>query len=263
VSQTGEHLIDEIRQSKQVTDVHGAKRELTSEISEEEGGYLEELIKEHNCVHTAEVGCAYGLSSLHICRALSEGSGKRHFIIDPFQRTCEGEPSAWGGIGLLNVERAGYKDLVEFIEKPAHIGLGLLEERNIKLDLIFIDGWHTFDHTLVEFFMADKILKQGGIIVFDDLGYPSIRKVIQYILSNRLEYSLLENQGTSPYDLNLRFFDKVFLKLIGNIGFLNGVRKLLQIGHLRKNSVDLSKTNFLAIQKTGEDTRQWDHFTDF
>lgn len=260
---TEPHLIDKIRNSEQVIDVQGVKRPLTSEISRDEGAFLEKLIKKFQCVHTAEVGCAYGLSSLHICRALNEVEGQRHYIIDPYQRSFDGKPSAWDGIGLLNIERAGYQHLIEFIEKPAHIGLGLLEERDIKLDLVFIDGWHTFDHTMVEFFMADKVLKDGGIIVFDDLGYSSIKKVIQFIASNRTDYSILENQRVSRNSIKLGLFDKVFLKLIRKIGFLNGVMRLLQVGHLRQNSIDLSGTNFLAIRKDGVDTRHWNHFVDF
>jgi Methyltransferase domain len=53
---------------------------------------------------------------------------------------------------------------------------GLLEE-GIKPDFAFVDGMHTFDYAFTDFFFLDKMLKPGGVIIFDDLGYPSIRKL--------------------------------------------------------------------------------------
>ena len=54
-----------------------------------------------------------------------------------------------------------------------------------RIQFAFIDGWHTFDHTLVDFFFIDRMLDVGGIIVMDDVGYPSIRRLCHFILSNR------------------------------------------------------------------------------
>jgi len=49
------------------------------------------------------------------------------------------------------------------------------------------DRWHTFDHTLVDFFFIDRMLDVGGMIS-DDVGYPSICRLCHFILSNR-EYT--------------------------------------------------------------------------
>ena len=35
-------------------------------------------------------------------------------------------------------------------------------------DFIFIDGWHTFDYTLVDMFYADRLLRIGGYLLIDD-----------------------------------------------------------------------------------------------
>ncbi len=55
------------------------------------------------------MGCAYGLSALHICGALKGREGAHHVIVDPFQNTT------WRGIGLENLRREGI-DFVELIE---------------------------------------------------------------------------------------------------------------------------------------------------
>jgi hypothetical protein len=85
-------------------------------------------------------------------------------------------------------QRAGYESLVEFHEARAHECLPTLLKNGTKIDFAFVDGNHTFDYVMVDFFFIDKLLRVGGIIVFDDIGYPSIRKLCRHILTN-LRYS--------------------------------------------------------------------------
>ena len=63
-----------------------------------------------------------------------------------------------------------------------------------RIQFAFIDGWHTFDHALVDFFFVDRMLDVGGIVVIDDVGYPSIRRLCHFILSNR-EYTTIDFAG--------------------------------------------------------------------
>ena len=77
--------------------------------------------------------------------------------IDPFQST------QWEGIGRLNVQRAGLGEFHHVFEAKDFVAMPkLLEEveqgRRQKFDLIFIDGMHLFDYTLLDFFYADKLL---------------------------------------------------------------------------------------------------------
>ena len=51
--------------------------------------------------------------------------------------------------------------------------------------MAFVDGWHTFDYTLIDFFYIDQILKVGGIIAFHDMYGLSKQKVLKYILTHR------------------------------------------------------------------------------
>ena len=51
--------------------------------------------------------------------------------------------------------------------------------------LVFIDGMHLYDFTLVDFFYADLLVPPGGFVVFDDAQMPSVQRVIAYVLSNR------------------------------------------------------------------------------
>src|SRR5260370_38161210 len=96
--------------SGSVTTEGGETRNAHYTISREEGEFLQEIIRTVRPQVSVEVGCAYGISSLYICEALKEVSGSKHIIIDPYQH------SHWESIGLSNLRRAGYLDIVEFHE---------------------------------------------------------------------------------------------------------------------------------------------------
>jgi predicted O-methyltransferase YrrM len=103
-------LLRSIFSSGSVTTEDGAIRGLRGAISQEEGDFIQEIIRSARPRVSVEVGCAYGVSSLYICEALREVSAAKHIVMDPYQH------SEWEGIGLANLKRAGYLDIVDFHE---------------------------------------------------------------------------------------------------------------------------------------------------
>lgn len=86
----------------------------------------------------------------------------------------------WKEVGLFSVESAGLKQFHRFYEgKSYDIMPKLLSDHAESLDLVFIDGWHTFDYTLVDGFYADLLVKSGGYIVFDDALHKGPQKVVR------------------------------------------------------------------------------------
>ena len=73
---------------------------------------------------------------------------------------------------------------MDFHEAFSYQYLTHLIEENVTIDFAFIDGDHVFDYVLVDFFLIHHLLRTGGIIVFDDLSYPSVRGVCRHVLSN-------------------------------------------------------------------------------
>jgi predicted O-methyltransferase YrrM len=65
-----------------------------------------------------------------------------------------------------------------------------------KYDFIFIDGWHTFDYTLLDFFYSSLILKIGGIIVIDDAYHAGVNKFMKYIDSNYPHFKRIPSPST-------------------------------------------------------------------
>ncbi len=55
----------------------------------------------------------------------------------------------------------------------------------MSLDFAYIDGWHTFDYTLLDFFFIDKMLKPTGIVGFNDCHYPAVERVLGFVKSHR------------------------------------------------------------------------------
>ena len=132
------------------------------------------------------------MSSLYICEALAAVGADRHIIIDPYQHEY------WQGLGIEHLKAAGYGRLIELHELPSHQALPRLETAATKLDFVFIDGAHWFDYVMVDFFCVDRMLRVGGVIVFDDLDWPGVRKACRYILTNRA-YTLFPGDADRPH----------------------------------------------------------------
>ena len=185
---SGSHVLSEIFSRGAVR--HGDEWiELHSHVSEDEGRYLQDLVTAADATRTLEVGMAYGISTVFILEALAKRTATpSHIAIDPFQN------SDWKGIGLANVDRAGYRSLLEFHEAPSEFVLPGLASAGRTIDFALIDGWHSFDHALVEFFYVSRMLRVGGIVAFDDADWPGLTKLMRFILTLP-GYALYGGQG--------------------------------------------------------------------
>ncbi len=127
-----------------------------------------------------EIGMAHGISSLAIATALHEnGDGGRLISIDPFQH------ARYQGVGVANLSRAGLSGCHTLLEQPDYLALpGLLAE-GAQVDLGYIDGYHTFDYTLLDFFYLDRLLPVGGVVGFNDVLWRAVRKVIGFVKTHR------------------------------------------------------------------------------
>jgi predicted O-methyltransferase YrrM len=129
---------------------------------------------------------AFGISSLAILTAMRDIDHAGKLItIDPHQSTH------WSNCGRAAVDRAGLANRHEIIEDFDYLALPRLLESSLKIQFAYIDGWHTFDYTLLDWWYIDKMLSVGGIVAFNDCGFPAVEKVIQFALTHR-SYSELD-----------------------------------------------------------------------
>lgn len=173
----------EIQDTNKVFDEHGNTYPLHSGLDEEEASRLFQTVLTHQPKNALEIGMAYGISSLAICTALDQIESAKHdrklISIDPNQSTD------WKGVGVFNIEKSGLSKYHELITSPDYEALPNLLSQGTKIDFAYIDGWHTFDYTLIDFFYIDKMLNLDGIVVFNDCQLRSVQRVIDFLLSHR------------------------------------------------------------------------------
>jgi len=164
-----------------------------SAIKPLEGNYIYNTIIKNNFKNCLEVGMAYGISAMYILLALRKSNKNSQYkldSIDPFQTT------QWKSFGLNLIKDIKLNNNHNLHEEKSYIVLPKLLEKKEVYDLIFIDGWHTFDYTLLDFFYADLLLKVGGIIIIDDAMHQGVNKFLRYIDSNYKHYKRIQSPNT-------------------------------------------------------------------
>lgn len=191
-------VIHQIYRNREVIDAKGNKYPFKSAINKEYGEMIYDTLVKMRATKTLEVGLAYGGSALFICAAhMNLGiDGSYHIAIDPNQST------QWHNIAVTNIEKLGYKGM-ELIEKPSYQGLPQVLNRMLgdtkwinptydpnyeRMDMCFIDGWHTYDATLVDMYYSDLLLKVGGYLIVDDANFDALKELAQFIDSNWHHY---------------------------------------------------------------------------
>jgi predicted O-methyltransferase YrrM len=151
-------LVREIYETKKVRDAGENEIPVWAHITAEHCDALYRTVLQFRPRQCIEIGMSCGLSTLAMLTALREiGEGGNLISIDPYQSTDR------KGIGAANVRRAGFQDS----------------------DLSYIDGWHTFDYVLLDFFYLDKLTRPGGVIAFNDCGWKAIHKVLKFVQTHR------------------------------------------------------------------------------
>lgn len=227
-----EEIIQRIYAAGSVTAHDGHVRNLDSSIDQREGAFLAGIIQaDPSVTKTLEVGCALGLSSLHICAALRSRPGASHTIIDPFQT------EHWHSLGVKHLEDAGV-DFFKLLEVKSEFALPrLLEQAEGQFDFVFVDGWHTFDHTLLDCFYATRLLRVGGYLAIDDVTLPSVEQVVSFFQA----YPCYKERGWIGHDAVEPSWKG---KLAARLGLRNSARP--------------RTVRMIALQKIAEDSRNWD-----
>jgi len=252
-------VLDEIMKTRRVLTRDGKERPLESEVSREEGEYLAKLVEEVKPTTSLEIGLACGISALFICEALTKNGKGRHIAIDPGQLSPIPSDD-WQGIGLANLERAGYRPLVEFHGVPSEMALPHLLEQGVRVQLAFIDGWHTFDHVMLDFFYINRMIDVGGVVAFDDADLPGIAKALHFIAS----LPAYEFHGTAGYRrrfLPYRLAENVARKAASL--FPVSASAALSAHLPSRWRLRVQKGMVVAMRKIAEDQRTWNWHVSF
>ena len=232
-------VLAEMLRTGRVTDTAGADRPLVGPMSAAGGELIREVFERVIPDISVETGFAYGVATLFACAALEHNQKPaRHIVIDPLQSV------QFDRIGLLNIERAGYGRFVELREASSEVALPELYNADTRIQAAIIDGFHTFDHALVDFFYINKMLDVGGVVIFDDVNLPSLARLIAHIRTYPC-YRVL--RGTAPPRAP---------------NFLVALRRAV---HRHRHSTSHMRDNprVLAVQKIAPDTRDWEWHVNF
>jgi len=181
-----------------------------------------------------------------------------HTIIDPFQQ------EQWNNIGITNLKRCNLT-FYRLIETVSEIALPELLKNNEEFDFAFIDGWHTFDHTLLDFFYVNRMLRIGGTVIFDDVDMPSINRVVRYVMN----YPNYVFMGNIWKDITIK--RKVLNIIKAPLALLSKV--IPEYKHLKHEIfshaiIDSDKklnlqSSMIAFKKIAKDERAWDWYKPF
>lgn len=242
-------VLARLLESGSVTDGTATYR-LHSNMQPDEGELIQKVIATVKPSTTLETGMAYGISSLYVCDALSKLSKPvRHIAIDP------GQSTDWHGIGRFNVQQAGFEKMVQIIEQGSEIALPRLLADGTRIEFAIIDGWHTFDHALIDFFYINRMLSVGGVVLLDDVNYESIHKLVRYLL-HYPAYKMIEVVGTPKQPPSA--FGRLRLGLAKTT-----LAKTFLREDLLNRPWDRGWGSCVALQKITPDERPFDWYVDF
>jgi hypothetical protein len=116
---------------------------------------------------------------------------------------------------------------------------GAVSWANLLIEYI---EWLHLDYALVDFFYIDKLLKAGGLVVFDDLWLPAIRRVVSFVLRER-NYALQRVRSEQRRPFWRPAASATLRALQDPLGFDLRVAAIPQ--------------NIAVLRKLSEDTRSW------
>lgn len=66
-----------------------------------------------------------------------------------------------------------------------------VRDLNLEFDMLFIDGDHESDSALKDYQNYSKFVRKGGLIVFDDIRYPSVRECYNIALGKDADSNII------------------------------------------------------------------------
>jgi len=197
-------VLQEVFLQNTVEHPDGKKIKCVANINRENSNALFNTVLNRRPKLVVEIGMAYGVSTLTILSALRNcDNGGRLISIDPYIGWPTGRL-----VALNQVRRARHEAAHEHLHEPSYSGLVRLIHGGSDADFVYIDGNHNFDYAFTDFFLADKLIKQNGIIGFNDCGWRSVFRVIQFLKRYR-RYEEIDVGLKRRFDARNKVFELV------------------------------------------------------
>jgi predicted O-methyltransferase YrrM len=128
---------------------------------------LARSLKPEVCV---EIGSARGKSACYVGLALAENGKGKIYAIDPHMKTAWNDDDSVDTIDIFrrNIASLGLEDRVEIVRKPSDEAA---RGWSRKIDLIFIDGDHSYEGVRRDWELFSPHLSEFGVAVFHDTAW--------------------------------------------------------------------------------------------
>ncbi|MEI6128223.1 MAG: class I SAM-dependent methyltransferase [Pseudomonadota bacterium] len=185
-----------------------------------QGEFLRSLILNLGPSTVVEIGCFIGASTIWAASALEDlGDNRTLYGIDLFEDKYPCPPFTYTyfsdslQFAQDMTSKAELAHRIKFIQGHSlDVGARFNELIGAPIDFLFIDGDHTVDGCIADFFTYEPKLKAGGYILLHDI-YPKIcgwdgpRVLIDRILRNDSRFEVMEIT-TAPLNFGLALIRK-------------------------------------------------------
>ncbi|MEO5956529.1 MAG: class I SAM-dependent methyltransferase [Nitrospiraceae bacterium] len=141
-----------------------------------------------------------------IADALLKTSAGTLTSIDPNQTMPT--PHGYGSAGVRAVQ--GLTQQHSLVEDYDFLALPRLLERGDTFDFILVDGYHSFDLTLLDLFYADKLLTPGGLLVCHDSSSHAVYKALRWLEENKPYTRLSPPLYTAGRPIHRKLWNRLF-----------------------------------------------------
>lgn len=128
--------------------------------------------KDRNNLRFLEIGCFEGRATIWLFENILTGNFCRMSVIDTFEGSMENN-----NIEKRNIEKNFRINLKKHLHKlniykgKSQDLLRSLDLRPCEFDFIYIDGSHIAADVLEDAVLSWRLLKSGGVMIFDDYGW--------------------------------------------------------------------------------------------
>lgn len=222
---------------------------LHSNTSLKQGYFLQQMFDLVKPEKSIEVGFAYGISSMFILEKHRELQSKAgaHIVIEP--------DIYWGGAAEFNINKEGLLHYLDVRRDFSDKVLAKLFLENVRLQYAYIDTTKKFDAIMQDFYMINKMMDNGGVVILDDCGgsCPGVQRVARFI--NTLpNFKVLGAFEKNRISFKKQVATRIVTLIMGLLPFKNKIYEGIDFSTNAQLGLDFS---CIAFIKHAEDKRKW------